>query len=247
MLHFFRSIRQNLLNENKTVKYLKYAFGEFILVVLGILVALQINNWNEGRKLEQDRRQLIEGLKVDFEENLQRLDQIIPFAESVVQNLTRLLEVAVDNKDHNSATELRPLLHDPSAVVGYNSIMPAYESAKSTGSIALIEEIPLKRLFIEYDLQVSRFQKTADIMRQNTFLGNWWEVRSMVGAEGALFANRFTPEAFKLSDQEFLDFIAQKEVYARIENFKILKEIDLRRMMQLRDYSEQILSALDAL
>ena len=50
MIKFFRRIRQNLLSENKTGKYLKYAIGEIILVVIGILIALSINNWNEDRK-----------------------------------------------------------------------------------------------------------------------------------------------------------------------------------------------------
>ena len=50
MIKFFRKIRQNLLSEGKTGKYLKYAFGEIVLVVIGILIALQINNWNEQRK-----------------------------------------------------------------------------------------------------------------------------------------------------------------------------------------------------
>lgn len=50
MIKFFRKIRQNLLSEGKTAKYFKYAIGEIILVVIGILIALQINNWNEARK-----------------------------------------------------------------------------------------------------------------------------------------------------------------------------------------------------
>jgi len=48
MIKFFRKIRQNLLRENKTGKYFKYAIGEITLVVIGILIALQINNWNEN-------------------------------------------------------------------------------------------------------------------------------------------------------------------------------------------------------
>ena len=50
MIKFFRKIRQNLLMKNKTGKYFKYAIGEIVLVVIGILIALQINNWNENRK-----------------------------------------------------------------------------------------------------------------------------------------------------------------------------------------------------
>lgn len=50
MLRFFRSIRRGLIKEGKTSKYFKYAIGEFVLEVLGILTALQINNWSERRK-----------------------------------------------------------------------------------------------------------------------------------------------------------------------------------------------------
>ncbi|OIQ36706.1 MAG: hypothetical protein BM563_10345, partial [Bacteroidetes bacterium MedPE-SWsnd-G1] len=47
MIKFFRKIRQQLLNEGKTSKYFKYAIGEIVLVVIGILIALQINTWNQ--------------------------------------------------------------------------------------------------------------------------------------------------------------------------------------------------------
>jgi len=50
VIKFFRNIRKKLAAENKVAKYLRYAVGEFLLVVLGILFALQINNWNENRK-----------------------------------------------------------------------------------------------------------------------------------------------------------------------------------------------------
>ena len=50
MIKFFRKIRYNLMETGKTGKYFKYAIGEIILVVIGILIALQINNWNESRK-----------------------------------------------------------------------------------------------------------------------------------------------------------------------------------------------------
>ena len=65
MIKFFRKIRQNLLSDGRTGKYLKYAVGEIVLVVIGILIALQINNWNEHRKLKLKDLQLCKELLND--------------------------------------------------------------------------------------------------------------------------------------------------------------------------------------
>lgn len=70
MIKFFRKIRQNLLLEGKTGKYLKYAIGEIILVVIGILIALQINNWNENRKIDQKRKNYYNQLIVDLNNDI---------------------------------------------------------------------------------------------------------------------------------------------------------------------------------
>ncbi len=54
MIKFFRNIRRKLATENKVASYLRYAIGEVILVVVGILIALQVNNWNEERKFNNE-------------------------------------------------------------------------------------------------------------------------------------------------------------------------------------------------
>ena len=63
MIKFFRKIRQNLLSEGKTVKYFKYAIGEIILVVIGILVALSVNKKNESRKEKIEEEKILVGIK----------------------------------------------------------------------------------------------------------------------------------------------------------------------------------------
>ena len=74
MLKFFRKIRQQLISENRTAKYLLYAAGEILLVMIGILLALQINNWNQN---QQDRKveeiillNLRDALKSDLENTI---------------------------------------------------------------------------------------------------------------------------------------------------------------------------------
>lgn len=83
MIKFFRQIRYNLMEQNKTAKYLKYAIGEIVLVVIGILIALQVNNINEARKAKLKEnatlKNFIQDLKSDsisYSLNLQLLEEI---------------------------------------------------------------------------------------------------------------------------------------------------------------------------
>ena len=77
MIKFFRNIRQSLVMENKTGRYLKYAIGEIILVVIGILIALQINNWNETRKIRASEAEILQNLEVELLSNKSRIIEII--------------------------------------------------------------------------------------------------------------------------------------------------------------------------
>ena len=79
MLKFFRKIRQNLIFKGKTVNYLKYAIGEIILVVIGILIALQINNWNESRKLVVEEKQYYKNIKRQLNEDADFINNNIEF------------------------------------------------------------------------------------------------------------------------------------------------------------------------
>ena len=73
MIKFLRVIRPNLLSEGKTGKYLKYALGEIVLVVIGILIALQINNWNEYKKERKLERKVLTELLTSLRHNYSRM------------------------------------------------------------------------------------------------------------------------------------------------------------------------------
>ncbi len=73
MIKFFRHLQYKLMSENKTGKYFKYAIGEIVLVVIGILIALQINNWNNNRNDRLKEKQLLINLRQEFKTNLDEL------------------------------------------------------------------------------------------------------------------------------------------------------------------------------
>jgi len=76
MIKFFRKIRQNSIKENKVTNYLKYAVGEIVLVVIGILIAISLNNWNEAQKLNKWEHRFLTDLKSELKTNLEQLEQI---------------------------------------------------------------------------------------------------------------------------------------------------------------------------
>ncbi|MFC4720858.1 DUF6090 family protein [Geojedonia litorea] len=78
MIKFFRHIRKSLLMENKTSKYFKYAIGEIVLVVIGILIALQINNWNEDRKTKAQVKIALIALQNDLIQDTLLINKNLP-------------------------------------------------------------------------------------------------------------------------------------------------------------------------
>jgi hypothetical protein len=104
MIKFFRKTRQNLLNEGKTSKYFKYAIGEIVLVVIGILIALQINNWNEGRKHVESENEFIEGIYNDLTQDKKYIEVVLSVLKPKIKAYNLLneknSEIFVEDKNH---------------------------------------------------------------------------------------------------------------------------------------------------
>ncbi len=101
MIKFFRHIRQRYISEGKTKKYLLYAIGEIILVVIGILIALQINNWNETKKAEKQLHTNIISIKEDIQE------------ESLIINST----INTLNNQEKASLHLIPIIESSNKVI----------------------------------------------------------------------------------------------------------------------------------
>lgn len=157
MIKFFRKIRYDLLTKNKTGKYLKYAIGEIVLVVIGILIALSINNWNENRKsnievnnylalmgeeLQQDKLFYIKLIS----ENKKRLDYLISLSNGSFENLN--LELALENIAYNFAPR---------------NFGSAYNALKENGKLISLNNKELRNQMVYYyeDLAVDYNQYAA--------------------------------------------------------------------------------------
>ncbi|MEZ4854849.1 MAG: DUF6090 family protein [Gelidibacter sp.] len=91
MIKFFRKIRQNSIKEKKFINYLKYALGEIVLVVIGILMALQINNWNENRLNEKRIKSYLQSFITDLKSDILVYKRNINEFEITFKNINRIL------------------------------------------------------------------------------------------------------------------------------------------------------------
>jgi len=107
MIKFFRNIRQSLIMENKTSKYVKYAIGEIVLVVIGILIALQINNWNEVRKSDKQVQLLLNNLVEAIDQDIYYLNVCARLHEFRSNSLMYLLKMSVN--DFNFTSTFSPI------------------------------------------------------------------------------------------------------------------------------------------
>ena len=100
MINFFRKIRQNLLSENKFSKYLIYAIGEIILVVIGILIALQINNANENRKSAKQENLYLKRLLSENRDDINTFKSNISDLKRGIESIENL-SLALNSRDIN--------------------------------------------------------------------------------------------------------------------------------------------------
>ncbi|MFD2727131.1 DUF6090 family protein [Hyunsoonleella rubra] len=156
MIKFFRKIRQSLLMENKTGKYFKYAIGEIILVVIGILIALQINNWNEKRKASNEEIKILKALEADFKVSKQRIEETIKI-QSRVMDYSQILINIHENRNQNQFQYFDTHLDSLNNLIAYGiswyraePITGAYNSLTNSGKIDLIKNEELRHLLAQF-------------------------------------------------------------------------------------------------
>jgi len=110
MIKFFRKIRQDLLSKGKTGKYFKYAVGEILLVMVGILLALQVNNWNETNKQQTVSVKYLENLKKEVILNENKLKIKLRQHQFVLNKTTELLDIMSIKPKEISSTKLDTLM-----------------------------------------------------------------------------------------------------------------------------------------
>jgi len=165
MIKFFRKIRQNLLSEGKTGKYMKYAIGEIILVVIGILIAIQLNEWRNEIVNTKQKQKVLLALKTDFEENLTRLDTVYYHQEKSFWKFRESRDLIDSINFITDNTVLKENLGHGGYGYSFNPINGALRSAISSGDIHLIESEHLTKLLFSWEDLIIDSNEEVELLR----------------------------------------------------------------------------------
>ncbi len=185
MFKFFRELRQQMLSENRVRKYILYALGEILLVVIGIIIALQINAVNQERLDRESATQILYRLADDLDADFERLSFI---DSAYTRNLENIREVyailAMDEiKDDNQLEKVA--FFSGADIKDVNSVRATFDEMVNTGNIYKLKNDTLIGQIIEYYRLVDEntYQSREDRREfRNLFYGSemldFWYIRS---------------------------------------------------------------------
>ncbi len=168
MIKFFRKIRQNLLSEGKTGKYFKYAIGEIFLVVIGILIALSINNLNQRQQNEELSKQYFEDFINEVSSDITSLNELINSNEIMNKNVSSIIKILATKKEL-SESEITLFYNQNKSLSFESYFLPetsTFRQLESNGDGTIIKDKLLRDYLYEYYTLSERNEKNNEISIQ---------------------------------------------------------------------------------
>ena len=234
MIKFFRNTRKTLLNKGKTTKYLKYAIGEIVLVVIGILIALSINNWNEERKQRQKEIVNLTAINDDLKNDLNtEFNPGIKYYTNRNKDLSRLREFYL-NKEIIPKDSL--LKYFRSNLGLWNIILNkgAFENLKSTGIDIISNDYLRTKISSLYSNGYPEIENRVNMVNQ--FYA--YEFRPILHENMILYDSTF-------SHDDFNDLKNNKQIGNRIMEYYALRTWLFARLELIKEKVELIIVDID--
>jgi len=156
MINFFRKTRKKLADDNKPLQYARYAIGEILLVVVGILIALQINNWNEDQRARAEERTLLENLHEDLQAASEQSVGFIKKEELLIDRLIMVLDIHPNGKpappEYYVDSIILPMIWEFESNV---PVVNSYAEIKNTGKTSLIRNREIRQKFTNLELSIN--------------------------------------------------------------------------------------------
>lgn len=170
MIRFFRHIRQNLLSQGRFTRYMTYAIGEILLVVIGILIALQLNTWNESRINKKKEAAIISDLHQEFQKNKDKLDTTIAYHQTILGAIGEVMRLIGEPEEIVLEHNTDSLIYLTIDHMDYSPSQSVISELISAGKLNLISSDSLRMLIFEWgsamEEKVEAYE-TMDEMSQN--------------------------------------------------------------------------------
>ncbi len=161
MIPFFRRIRKKMADDNKPLKYMRYAIGEIVLVVVGILIALQINEWNETRQKSNKEAILLASIHKEFKQNYVQLEIVLKWHKLVHGSCAKIMNLfPIKSKPEPALLDsLSGYLWDSYGGHTFNPSQSSINALMSTSSFDIINDESLRDLLISWNDLVKDYQE----------------------------------------------------------------------------------------
>ena len=169
MIKFFRHSSQSLIMKNQTGKYFKYAIGEIILVVIGILIALQINNWNENRINKKEEKNILSALKTEISENQAILSRDLKRHANALRLLIELSDNISPQPEKIDSTRLDSLMFSLGWLPGYTPKEGVINSILASGKISLIKNDALNSKLASWQSLLNNYNTAQNWSEKDVF------------------------------------------------------------------------------
>ena len=248
MIKFFRNIRKALLVDGKTSKYLKYAIGEIVLVVIGILIALQINNWNEEKKERKIEKNYVNSLIEDLEIDTTKLSVLIKAYEKKEFEIDTVLRTYSKLSNSYNDTLWRNL---PSVIQFPDFIYTdrTMQQLENSGGMRFILNKDALNAIIDYDLSVKHLLESY-IPDLNFYYQNsnqmWFEIMDIEDYETDL--KKMSVQEMEKGNKNYLlknDKATLGKFNNIIRNFKIDVTLIKESEMDLKTKAKRLITLLE--
>lgn len=252
MLRFFRKLRRQLIKEGHVKNYVLYTLGEILLVVIGILIALQINSWNEQAKDRAAEKIYLNSIKDDLVTDTTNLNLVL---DQVALNLDAMLTlINLINHSSNGPLDTVKIYHSiriAGFLMQFEPNAATFDDLKSTGNSRIIRNLDLKKKIGQYYTHIESKKSFRNLWQQKVWGDYWRERNHLINDQlNAFWSNAFyqgivdidLPRAFDWNPENHKAFLQTLYSLVDIATFRRSVFMEIKEMSKdlLEDLSEEI-------
>ncbi len=242
------------MQKSKFTTYLLYAVGEILLVTAGIVIALQINNWNTERILEQQEKYILAGLKKEFVENIQLIEKDRQYNAFHQSRCIEILNIISSGEIGITKTDMDSLMFALYDYVSYDPAIGVLEEIISSGKLSIIDDDTLRFKLTKWSELIANYQEDVELRKEHYYsnlipiAARAYPLRNSDQYIDYSFWNKkfsrpkIAPSKFAINEDIFFSAEFESLLYYHIVNQDFIILDDLL----LQEYLEEMVTLIDS-